>query len=119
MVTTRLDPERFGIGRDLRPFPVDSLRIDDAVAPIRDFQPDGEFANELEANAAKEIIEMLGGFTLAIEMVAAYLWENIQKSDQQPTLKDCGMKDCCLGIRYPPKVKLKPEFDTGKSHFRS
>ena len=76
VVTTRLDPERFGIGKDLRPIPVDSLPLDDAVALIRDFQPNQQFASAADEAGAKRLCEILGGFTLSVELAAAYLGEH-------------------------------------------
>lgn len=76
VVTTRLDPDRFGIGKDLRSIPVDSLPIDDAVALIRDYQPNQQFANAADEQGATRLCELLGGFTLSVELAAAYLGEH-------------------------------------------
>ena len=77
VVTTRLDPERFGIGKELRPIPVDSLPIADAVALVRDFQqPNQQFADADDEAGAWRLCEVLGGFTLSVELAAAYLGEH-------------------------------------------
>ena len=74
VVTTRLDPHEFGgDAASLTPIPVDDLPESDALALIRDFQPGQSFASAEEETAAREIVRALGGFTLAIELVAAYL----------------------------------------------
>jgi tetratricopeptide (TPR) repeat protein len=76
VVTTRLDPERLGIGKDLLSIPVDSLPLDDSVALIRDFQPKQQFTNAEDEAGARRLCEILGGFTLSIELAAAYLGEH-------------------------------------------
>jgi len=74
IVTTRLDPGRFGGGaRTFGMVEVDVLPEPDALQLIRDFQPGHRFANDAEEAAAGEIVHALGGYTLAIELVAAYL----------------------------------------------
>lgn len=76
VVTTRLDPERFGIGKELRPIPVDSLPIEDAVALVRDFQPNQQFVDAEDEAGTRRLCEILGGFTLSVELAAAYLGEH-------------------------------------------
>lgn len=49
------------------------LPEEDAVALIESFQPNGKFAQEEDRAAAREIVSLLCGFTLAIEVAAAYL----------------------------------------------
>ena len=93
IVTTRLDPERFGIGKDLRSVPVDSLPIDDAVALIRDFQPGQEFSSAEEEAGAWQLCEILGGFTLSVELAAAYLGQHpdVRASDYCKMLLNEGL----------------------------
>ncbi|MFM9064044.1 MAG: hypothetical protein ACKOOI_13575, partial [Pirellula sp.] len=76
VVTTRLDPEKFGVGKDLRPIAVDSLPIDDAIALIRDFQPNQQFPSPQYEEGVKRLCEELGCFTLAVEIVGAFLAEH-------------------------------------------
>ncbi|MFM8213442.1 MAG: hypothetical protein ACKN82_02170, partial [Pirellula sp.] len=76
VVTTRLDPEKFGVGKDLRPIAVDSLPIDDAIALIRDFQPNQQFPSLQYEEGVKRLCEELGCFTLAVEIVGAFLAEH-------------------------------------------
>ncbi|MBX7169186.1 MAG: toll/interleukin-1 receptor domain-containing protein, partial [Pirellulales bacterium] len=74
IVTTRLDPDEFGAGRAaLKPVPVDDLPPADALALLREFLPGKRFASPAEEAAAEQIVDLLGGFTLAVELVAAYL----------------------------------------------
>jgi tetratricopeptide (TPR) repeat protein len=69
VATTRLDPKEFGAA-SMTAIPVDDLPMDDALALLRRARP---FADEVEAQAARRIVELLGGFTLGIELVGAYL----------------------------------------------
>ena len=74
IATTRLDPHEFGgDAATLSNIPVDDLPEADALALIAEFQPEKRFASPAEEAAAREIVRELGGFTLAIELVAAYL----------------------------------------------
>jgi tetratricopeptide (TPR) repeat protein len=74
IATTRLDPHEFGgDAATLSTIPVDDLPEADALALIAEFQPEKRFASAAEEAAAREIVRELGGFTLAIELVAAYL----------------------------------------------
>ena len=74
VVTTRLNPERFGAGdRWQKPISVDELPEPDALALLCDFQPEHRFVQPDDQNAAWEIVHALGGYTLAVELVGAYL----------------------------------------------
>ena len=80
LVTTRLDPKRFGIGeRWQKPLEIEPLPDADAVDLIRDFQPGHSFASDEEEAAARELAEALGGYTLAVELVAAYLGDHAEE----------------------------------------
>ena len=80
IVTTRLDPSKFGIAQsDLRTIPVDSLPIDDAVALMRDFQPQQRFASDGDEASARRLCEELGGFTLAVELIGLRTWASIRR----------------------------------------
>ena len=55
---------------------MDELPPDDALALIESYQPDGRFyhdGSEAERDAAREIVLLLGCFTLAVESAAVYL----------------------------------------------
>ncbi|MCB9952069.1 MAG: TIR domain-containing protein [Planctomycetaceae bacterium] len=75
LVTTRLDPTRFGIGDRWQapPLEIDPLPDSDALELIRDYQPNHCFTSPEEEEAAARIVEALGGHTLAVELAAAYL----------------------------------------------
>jgi len=74
LATTRLgENELFGSHRDRAFLPVDELPEDDALALIEGYQPGGCFASDAEWHAAREIVRLLGRFTLAIEGAAVYL----------------------------------------------
>ena len=74
IVTTRLDPDRFGSGeRWQRAVEITPLPPADALELIRDFQPGHRFADAAQEDAARAIVADLAGYTLAVELVAAYL----------------------------------------------
>ncbi len=74
IVTTRLDPAKFGGGhRAFALVAVSMLPEADAVRLLADFQPDHRFASAADEEAARSIARALGGYTLAVELVAAYL----------------------------------------------
>lgn len=74
LATTRLgEDELFGSHRDRTFLAVDELPPDDALALIQSYQPEGLFLSDEEREAAREIVRLLGCFTLAIESVAVYL----------------------------------------------
>ena len=74
LATTRLgENELHGAHRDRSFLAVDELPPDDALALIESYQPDGRFRSEAERDAAREIVRLLGCFTLAVESAAVYL----------------------------------------------
>ena len=74
IVTTRLNPNDFGVGNERRTsLEVKTLPLTESVELIREFQPAKRFANQQEESAALELVTELGGFTLAVELVAAHL----------------------------------------------
>ncbi|HZK04417.1 MAG TPA: hypothetical protein VFC82_01050, partial [Actinomycetaceae bacterium] len=81
--TTRLGADQLAARAALAFVPVDALAPDDAVELIRWHQPprDSEgrypdFVSREEESAAREIVELLAGFTLAVEQVAVFLGLN-------------------------------------------
>jgi tetratricopeptide (TPR) repeat protein len=78
VATTRLDPNEFGAD-SMTAIPVDNLPMDDALALLRGARP---FADDAEAQAARRIVELLGGFTLGIELVGAFLADRKEVSYQ-------------------------------------
>lgn len=74
VATTRLGPAQLGGSPHDHTFvAVDELPVDDALALIRAHQPDGRFDNADEDAAARELVKLLAGFTLAVETAAIYL----------------------------------------------
>jgi TIR domain/NB-ARC domain len=74
LATTRREPSAFGGESDKRSFlRLDVLDEDSAVALIAHHQLNGNFENDAEQEAAREIVHRLDGFTLAVEAVAVYL----------------------------------------------
>ena len=82
IATTRLgENELHGAHRDRSFLAIDELPPDDALALIESYQPDGRFGGRAcpepveraERDAAREIVRLLGCFTLAVESAAVYL----------------------------------------------
>jgi len=74
LATTRIGAEKL---RETACLSLDPLPEDDGVALIEKYRP---FASDVEREAAREIVGRLGGFTLAVEVVAVYLRENPEVS---------------------------------------
>ncbi len=76
LATTRLGPEQLSPDDARhRLLPVDELPADDALRLIASYQPHERFASDDELAAAREIVTLLQGFTLAVEVVAVHLAE--------------------------------------------
>jgi len=74
LATTRLGPAQLsGSPHDHTFLSVDELPADDALALIRAHQPERHFADAGDESAAREVVELLAGFTLAVETAAIYL----------------------------------------------
>ena len=74
LATTRLGPAQVtGSPHDHTFVAVDELPADDALALIRAHQPNERFTNAGDEAAALELVELLDGFTLAVETAAIYL----------------------------------------------
>jgi hypothetical protein len=74
LATTRLgENELHGSNRDRSFLHLGELPLDDSLALIEGYQPGGQFRSDAERNAAREITNLLGGFTLAVELSAIYL----------------------------------------------
>jgi len=73
LATTRLGPKSSGARGRVEWLTLDALPMDDAVALLEKHRP---FADRTEHGAARQIARRLGGFTLAVELVAAWLAQN-------------------------------------------
>jgi hypothetical protein len=74
IATTRLAPSTIpGSAQEITFIAVDELPEEDALALMRSHQPEGRFANEDKENEALRIVQLLRGFTLAVETAAIYL----------------------------------------------
>ena len=74
LATTRLgENELFSRHKDRAFLPVDELPEAGALELVRSYQPGGSFADSFERDAALEIVNLLGRFTLAVETAAVYL----------------------------------------------
>ena len=76
LATTRSGAEDFGNDPErLTVLSIDELPDDDALRLIESYQPGGRFPSPQERDAALELVRLLGGFTLAVEVVAVHLGE--------------------------------------------
>jgi tetratricopeptide (TPR) repeat protein len=76
LATTRSGAQDFGNDPDrLTVLSVDELPDDDALRLIESYQPGGRFPTPQERDAALGLVRLLGGFTLAVEVVAVHLGE--------------------------------------------
>jgi len=76
LATTRFGHEEIGIDElKINMLSIDELSFEEAHSLIESYQPNGSFNNQSERNKAGEIVKLLGGFTLAVEVVALYLYE--------------------------------------------
>ncbi|MBL8829655.1 MAG: tetratricopeptide repeat protein [Planctomycetaceae bacterium] len=74
LATTRLGPAQLaGSPHDHTFVAVDELPPEDALALIRAHQPDARFASSDDEPAARKLVKLLDGFTLAVETAAIYL----------------------------------------------
>ena len=76
LATTRSGAEDFGNDPEsLMVLSIDELPEDDALRLIESYQPGGRFPIPQERESALELVKLLGGFTLAVEVVAVHLGE--------------------------------------------
>jgi tetratricopeptide (TPR) repeat protein len=74
IATSRLgEADLYGTHKDRAFLAVDELPEADALELIQSYQPGGKFRNDAERKAARDIVNLLGRFTLAIETAAVYL----------------------------------------------
>jgi Tfp pilus assembly protein PilF len=76
LATTRSGAQDFGNDPErLTVLSVDELPDEDALRLIESYQPGGRFPTPQERDAALGLVKLLGGFTLAVEVVAVHLGE--------------------------------------------
>lgn len=74
IVTTRVDPQSLGVAGDrIAAVEVPPLSAAEGLELLRSFMPGEEFPSVDEWNAAAEIVRLLGGYTLSLELVGASL----------------------------------------------
>src|SRR5208337_5288262 len=79
IVTTRLDEfELFGRQRDRAFLTLSKMPEEDALALVERYQSGGKFPDEKTRDLAKDIVRLLGGFTLAVEAAAVLLGQFAQ-----------------------------------------
>lgn len=94
IVTTRLDPGEFGSVSKFSLVEVPTLSEEESLTLIKDFQKDNRLTNTVEEQASREIVRLLDGYTLAIEIVAAYLGNSTHRvlpSEYLKKLKEMGL----------------------------
>ena len=80
VITTRLGPEDFTGSTRLKQIHLHALSIEESVSLLRTLQPDrdeehtSDFRGEDDRAAARELAELLDGFTLAVEQAGVYLF---------------------------------------------
>lgn len=112
VATTRLGEPDFVTGRASLAFvPVPELSVDDGLTLIRDHQPvrdDGlpGFASPAQEQAARDLVALLGGLTLAIEQAAIYLGVHPETSpaDYLQTVRSLGLVDVEAQVSHDPLV---------------
>ncbi len=125
IVTTRLgETDLFGTHKSRAFLPVDELLESDALELIQTYQPGGLFQNDLEQNAAIEIVHVLDRYTLAIETAAVFLGQfafDVKCSDFLIRLKKEGVvgldnasRESTEGVLHGEKslaATLRPTFE--------
>lgn len=80
IVSSRLGEHQFGISQSICNYlRIDALLTEDAVSLIESYQEQGAFTDAKEKESAKQVVELLGNYTLAIEMTAIYLSFNSKR----------------------------------------
>jgi len=116
LVTTRLDPGAFGGGgATFAAVAVDVLPVADALDLVRDFQPERRFASSDEENAARTIVEALGGWTLAVEIVAAFLGD-VAKTRPRDAAQELWKLLQHEGLAWVDSLAAQPAFDAQQRH---
>jgi tetratricopeptide (TPR) repeat protein len=97
IATTRLDEyELFGRQKDRAFLTLNKLPEEEAMALIESYQSGGKFPDEATRDIAKDIVRLLGGFTLAVEAAAAFLnqfAEDVSCAAFHDRLKSEGLTD--------------------------
>jgi len=80
LATTRLGPDEMGHDPETQTLlTVDEQPEEDALRLIESHQPQGRFPTDSERAAALAIVQLLGAFTLAVEVVAVHLGEQVAR----------------------------------------
>ena len=78
IITTRLSPDSFGAATSLRSIEVPPLSLIEGVELLRTFMPGEEFPGTDEAQAAEYLVQALDGYTIALELIGAFVQTNWQ-----------------------------------------
>ena len=116
IVTTRLDPDKFGGGdRTFERVEVGVLPEADAVRLLAEFQPGRRFASPSEEAAARRVAQALGGYTLAVEIVAAYIGDLAKRNRPEPAREFLTALEQ-NGLAWVDTLADKPAFDAEQRH---
>ena len=119
IVTTRLHPEKFGGGdRTFAHLEISVLPDSDAVKLLADFQPGRRFASDAEEQSAREIVKALGGWTIAIEISAAFIGDRAKRGRPTP-VADFLDKLNQAGLAWVDDLTAKPAVDQALRHGKS
>ena len=95
IVTTRMSPESFGAASSLRSIKVPPLSLAEGTELLRTFMPGEAFPDAEQAQAAKALVRALDGYTIALELIGAFVHTNWQAgarlSKYLRTLQDKGL----------------------------
>lgn len=104
LVTTRMGEEDLGYDKERQSLiTIDELPQEDALKLIESYQKGRIFPHEKEREAAKEIVKLLDGFTLAVEMTAIYLRDTNYRVSCQDFLKLLKSKGGLVGAELAAK----------------
>jgi tetratricopeptide (TPR) repeat protein len=82
IVTTKLDDyELFGKEKDRTFATLGELSEEEALALVERYQPGGRFPDHAARAVALDIVQSLGGFTLALERAAVFIGQSVSSSN--------------------------------------
>src|SRR6056297_1825695 len=76
IVTTRLSPDSFGAATSLKSIEVPPLTLAEGRELLRTFMPGEAFPDQEEAKAAEELVKAFDGYTIALELIGAFVNTN-------------------------------------------
>jgi len=105
LATTRSGADDFGNDPEsLTVLSIDELPEDDALRLIESYQPGGRFPTPQERESALELVKLLGGFTLAVEVVAVHLGERVGRMTCTAFLQRMKKEGAFIGVEGAAKA---------------